>query len=71
MVGGGYVLSHLLVDFVARNGMLLKAYANEDVSVGTWLAGLNVHYVHDPRFDTEYMVGYWVWSGGKGGRILI
>lgn len=29
-------------------------YNSEDVSVGAWLAGLNVHYVHDPRFDTEW-----------------
>ncbi|VBB32024.1 unnamed protein product, partial [Acanthocheilonema viteae] len=27
---------------------------NEDVSIGAWLAGLSVHYVHDPRFDTEF-----------------
>uniref|UniRef100_A0A914RJR2 Hexosyltransferase n=1 Tax=Parascaris equorum TaxID=6256 RepID=A0A914RJR2_PAREQ len=27
---------------------------SEDVSVGAWLAGLDVRYVHDPRFDTEF-----------------
>jgi galactosylxylosylprotein 3-beta-galactosyltransferase len=30
-------------------------YNSEDVSVGAWLAGIDVHYVHDPRFDTEWM----------------
>lgn len=29
-------------------------YKNEDVSVGAWLAPLNVTRVHDPRFDTEW-----------------
>ncbi|VDK79648.1 unnamed protein product [Anisakis simplex] len=29
-------------------------YRNEDVSVGAWLAGLDVKYIHDPRFDTEF-----------------
>lgn len=24
------------------------------MSIGAWLAGLSVHYVHDPRFDTEF-----------------
>ncbi|VDK67127.1 unnamed protein product [Litomosoides sigmodontis] len=53
-LGGGYVLSYKLVDFFVRNKDLLKIYRNEDVSIGAWLAGLSVHYVHDPRFDTEF-----------------
>ncbi|OZC07111.1 hypothetical protein X798_05916 [Onchocerca flexuosa] len=53
-LGGGYVLSYKLVDFFVRNKDLLKIYKNEDVSVGAWLAGLSVRYVHDPRFDTEF-----------------
>lgn len=28
---------------------------SEDVSVGSWLAPLNITYLHDDRFDTEYM----------------
>lgn len=31
-----------------------RIFRNEDVSVGAWLAGLDVRYVHDPRFDTEF-----------------
>uniref|UniRef100_A0A0N5ALE0 Ubiquitin-conjugating enzyme E2 J2 n=1 Tax=Syphacia muris TaxID=451379 RepID=A0A0N5ALE0_9BILA len=53
-LGGGYVLAYSLADFISRNKDLLKLYRNEDVSVGAWLAGLNVKYVHDPRFDTEF-----------------
>lgn len=33
---------------------MLHVFRNEDVSVGAWLSGLNVKYVHDPRFDTEF-----------------
>lgn len=29
-------------------------FRSEDVAVGAWLAGLDVRYVHDPRFDTEF-----------------
>ncbi|KAK5980442.1 Hexosyltransferase [Trichostrongylus colubriformis] len=54
-LGGGYTLSYELVRFLALNARLFKMYKNEDVSVGAWLAGLNVKYVHDPRFDTEWI----------------
>lgn len=53
-LGGGYVLSSDLVHFVAMNSELLTLYNSEDVSVGTWLAPLDIQRVHDPRFDTEY-----------------
>ncbi|EFO24804.2 galactosyltransferase [Loa loa] len=53
-LGGGYVLSYKLVDFFVRNKDLLKIFKSEDVSIGAWLAGLSVRYVHDPRFDTEF-----------------
>ncbi|CAD6192091.1 unnamed protein product [Caenorhabditis auriculariae] len=53
-LGGGYVLSHTLAKFISTNSQLLRTYKNEDVSVGAWLAGLKVRYVHDPRFDTEW-----------------
>ncbi|WKX95830.1 hypothetical protein Q1695_012350 [Nippostrongylus brasiliensis] len=54
-LGGGYLLSYELVRFLALNARLFKMYKNEDVSVGAWLAGLDVKYVHDPRFDTEWI----------------
>uniref|UniRef100_A0A1I7ZNE1 Hexosyltransferase n=1 Tax=Steinernema glaseri TaxID=37863 RepID=A0A1I7ZNE1_9BILA len=53
-LGGGYVLSYRLANYIAVNVDLLKYYRSEDVSVGAWLAGLDVKYVHDPRFDTEF-----------------
>lgn len=33
---------------------VMLVFRNEDVSIGAWLAGLSVQYVHDPRFDTEF-----------------
>ncbi|UYV82000.1 B3GALT6 [Cordylochernes scorpioides] len=54
-LGGGYVLSSDLVDYVANNAALLKAYRSEDVSLGAWLAPLDIERRHDIDFDTEYM----------------
>ena len=53
--GGAYVLSKSLVSFLSLNGPLLARFTSEDVSVGTWLAPVNVERKHDPRFDTEYV----------------
>ena len=53
--GGGYVLSAHLVHFVAQNSRYLKKYRSEDVSMGVWLAPVDVQRVHDPRFDTEFV----------------
>lgn len=52
--GGGYLLSRDLVNYIVRNKDWLKEYANEDVSVGAWLAPLDISRIHEPRFDTEY-----------------
>ncbi|EDW46965.1 beta-1,3-galactosyltransferase 6 [Drosophila sechellia] len=54
-LGGGYVLSRSLCDYIVNNSQLLSPYGSEDVSVGTWLAPLrHVYRWHDPRFDTSY-----------------
>ena len=53
--GGGYLLSASLVAFVARAAPHLQRYANEDVSLGVWLAPLAINRVHSPRFDTEFV----------------
>ncbi|XP_038076329.1 beta-1,3-galactosyltransferase 6-like [Patiria miniata] len=53
-MGGGYVLSSDLVSFIANNAQYLKRYHAEDVSVGSWLAAVDVKREHDPRFDTEF-----------------
>ena len=54
-LGGGYVISEELVDFVAENARLLQLFVSEDVSLGVWLSPLNINRIHDIRFDTEYM----------------
>ncbi|XP_020832206.1 beta-1,3-galactosyltransferase 6 [Phascolarctos cinereus] len=53
-LGGGYVLSADLVRFVSRSRDVLQRWRSEDVSLGAWLAPLDVRREHDPRFDTEY-----------------
>ncbi|KAJ1144983.1 hypothetical protein NDU88_011275 [Pleurodeles waltl] len=53
-LGGGYVLSWDLVRYLALNRDYFGLWQNEDVSLGAWLAPLNLKRVHDPRFDTEY-----------------
>jgi len=53
-LGGGYVLSNDLVEYLATSSPLLQHYNSEDVSVGLWLSPLKINRVHDYRFDTEF-----------------
>ncbi|XP_046916929.2 LOW QUALITY PROTEIN: beta-1,3-galactosyltransferase 6 [Dermatophagoides farinae] len=53
-LGGGYVLSHELIEFIASNSHWLQLYQSEDVSLGTWLSPLHIERLHDINFDTEY-----------------
>lgn len=53
-LGGGYVLSQNLVQFITDNAKYLQKFKSEDVSVGTWLGPLKIHRIHDVRFDTEF-----------------
>ncbi|GCC32690.1 beta-1,3-galactosyltransferase 6 [Chiloscyllium punctatum] len=53
-LGGGYVLSADLVHYIQINVDYLKVWQSEDVSLGAWLAPIDVKRLHDPRFDTEY-----------------
>ncbi|XP_070071176.1 beta-1,3-galactosyltransferase 6 [Drosophila takahashii] len=54
-LGGGYVLSRKLCEYIVNSSQLFTHYVSEDVSVGTWLAPLrHVYRWHDPRFDTAY-----------------
>ncbi|XP_066528332.1 beta-1,3-galactosyltransferase 6 [Hoplias malabaricus] len=53
-LGGGYVLSGDLVHYIHLNAAFLKIWQSEDVSLGAWLAPVDVKRLHDPRFDTEY-----------------
>lgn len=55
-LGGGYVISQGLVEYVEKNANVLSLYASEDISVGIWFSGMrNVFRKHDCRFDTAYM----------------
>ncbi|BFI30017.1 beta-1,3-galactosyltransferase 1/2/3/4/5/7/8 [Marchantia polymorpha subsp. ruderalis] len=42
-----YGLSRNLAEYIAANQGILKRYVNEDVSLGSWLLGLDVEYVND------------------------
>lgn len=54
-LGGGYVISQRIVDYIARNADMLGHYNSEDVSMGVWTAALDgINRVHDIRFDTEW-----------------
>ncbi|XP_050429402.1 beta-1,3-galactosyltransferase 6-like [Adelges cooleyi] len=54
-LGGGYVLSNDLVTYIVNNRDYLSLFISEDVTVGAWLAPLNITRKHDRRFDTEYL----------------
>ncbi|XP_005057889.1 PREDICTED: beta-1,3-galactosyltransferase 6, partial [Ficedula albicollis] len=53
-LGGGYVISADLVRYLRLSSDYLNLWQSEDVSLGVWLAPIDVKRVHDPRFDTEY-----------------
>ncbi|XP_022137599.1 beta-1,3-galactosyltransferase 7-like [Momordica charantia] len=42
-----YAISKDLASYVAANGPILHKYANEDVSLGAWLIGLEVEHIDD------------------------
>ncbi len=55
-LGGGYVISERLVQYVHSNADILSSYMSEDISVGIWFSSMrNVYRKHDCRFDTAYM----------------
>ncbi|XP_037042221.1 beta-1,3-galactosyltransferase 6 isoform X1 [Bradysia coprophila] len=55
-LGGGYIISEKLVQYVQTNANILSLYTSEDISVGIWFASMrNVFRKHDCRFDTAYM----------------
>lgn len=55
-LGGGYIISQQLVQYVDTNSEILNLYTSEDISVGIWFSSMrNVFRKHDCRFDTAYM----------------
>ncbi|CAG9782969.1 unnamed protein product [Diatraea saccharalis] len=54
-LGGGYVISKSIVNYIAQNSDFLSLYNSEDVSMGVWTAALDgINRVHDLRFDSEW-----------------
>lgn len=45
-----YGLSGPIAKYIGRNTDILHRYANEDVSVGSWLVGLDISHVDERRF---------------------
>ena len=52
-MGGGYVLSRQTVRLLMMFPHRLTLYANEDVTVASWLAPFQLTRKHDIRFDVE------------------
>eukprot|EP00038_Savillea_parva_P012109 m.202299 g.202299 ORF g.202299 m.202299 type:complete len:428 (+) comp21721_c0_seq1:38-1321(+) len=53
-LGGGYIVSRALAEYVAANRYSFARFNAEDASLGLWLAPLNITRKHDVRFDTEW-----------------
>lgn len=47
--GQFYGISAPIARWISQNAGILHKYANEDITVGTWLLGLNVEFVHERR----------------------
>lgn len=45
-----YGLSAPIAKYLSRSSDILHRFANEDVTVGAWLVGLEIQHVHDNRF---------------------
>ncbi|XAR70213.1 Galactosylxylosylprotein 3-beta-galactosyltransferase [Bertholletia excelsa] len=45
-----YAISRALAQFVSINKSILRAYAHDDVSTGSWFIGLDVKYVDEGKF---------------------
>lgn len=52
--GGMYILTSDVVNLVANNAPYLQLYANEDVSMGGWLAPYNLYRLNDARIYVQH-----------------
>ncbi|KAK4491057.1 hypothetical protein RD792_001779, partial [Penstemon davidsonii] len=52
--GSVFILSKNLAQYININSASLKAYAHEDVSVGSWMMGLQATYIDDSRLCCSY-----------------
>lgn len=48
--GEMYVISRALAKFISINRSILRTYAHDDVSAGSWVIGLDVKYVDEAKF---------------------
>ncbi|CAI9775051.1 unnamed protein product [Fraxinus pennsylvanica] len=48
--GEMFVISKALAKFVSINRSVLRAYAHDDVSVGSWFIGANVEHINERKF---------------------
>lgn len=48
--GEMYVISRALAKFISINRSILRTYAHDDVSAGSWFIGLDVKYVNEAKF---------------------
>ncbi|XP_020264970.1 hydroxyproline O-galactosyltransferase HPGT1 [Asparagus officinalis] len=44
-----FVISRALAQFVSINRAILRTYAHDDVSVGSWFIGLDVKHIHEGK----------------------
>ncbi|XP_077229130.1 galactosyltransferase family protein [Tasmannia lanceolata] len=56
--GEMYIISRALAQFISINKSILRTYAHEDVSVGSWLIGLDVKHVDEGKLCCS------IWSSG-------
>ncbi|KHN25660.1 Putative beta-1,3-galactosyltransferase 11 [Glycine soja] len=57
--GEVYVVSKALAQFVSINRFILRTYAHDDVSIGSWFIGLDVQYLDETKFCCSS------WSSGQ------
>ncbi|KAK9291367.1 hypothetical protein L1049_019313 [Liquidambar formosana] len=48
--GEMYVISRALARFVSINRFILRTYAHDDISVGSWFIGLDVKHIDERKF---------------------
>ncbi|KAL5168015.1 Hydroxyproline O-galactosyltransferase HPGT1 [Glycine soja] len=48
--GEVYVISKALVQFISINRFILRTYAHDDVSIGSWFIGLDVEHLDETKF---------------------
>ncbi|GKU89188.1 hypothetical protein SLEP1_g3357 [Rubroshorea leprosula] len=48
--GEMYVISRALAKFVSINRSILRTYAHDDVSIGSWFIGLDVQHLDEGKF---------------------